>query len=74
MRLEPGSTQPLGVYGLANRARFYTAVGARFYTAVGCVRAPEKKKTKLRHKEQSSAQASSESGNEKINKTKPAHG
>ena len=41
-RLEPGSTQPLGVY------------------------APQKrKKTKMRHKEQTSAQASSESGNGK---------
>ena len=51
-RLEPGSTQPLGVYGPQKR-----------------------KKTKMRHKEQTSAQASSESGNEKkIKKTEPAHG
>ena len=53
------------MYGLAIRARFYTAVGARFYTTVGCVRAPRRKKTKVRHKEQTSAQASLESGNEK---------
>ena len=61
-RLEPGSTQPL------------EPGSTRPLGVVGLREEKEKQKTKMRHKEQTSAQPSLESGNEKKkNETKPAH-